>query len=213
MRHSWHAVLGIIVLAKLCGVPMGQRPIAEFVRRLSQPQRRALGCRRNPEDRRRRVVPADGSYQRALAAVDHHRFERLLIDWQHAQLGPVADNLIAIDGKCLRRSGGLAMASAVGQPSQRVRATVTLAKNLSEITAVRELLQKTEFTGQLLALDSLHTQHETLHQILHDHGADYLVPLKENQPTILATAKTLLQEDLSPSGGEAQDALPGQRAV
>jgi hypothetical protein len=29
-------------------------------------------------------------------------------------------------------------------------------------------------------------------------GADYLVPLKENQPTMLATAKTLPPETLSP---------------
>jgi hypothetical protein len=50
-------------------------------------------------------------------------------------------------------------------------------------------------------MDSLHTQHETLHQVLYDHGADYLVPLKENQPTLLATAKTLLPENFSPSGG------------
>lgn len=58
----------------------------------------------------------------------------------------------------------------------------------------RQLLAKTEFTDQLLALDSLHTQHETIHQIRYDHGADYLVPLKGNQPTIRATAQTLLPE-------------------
>ncbi len=39
-------------------------------------------------------------------------------------------------------------------------------------------------------------------------GADYLVPLKENQKTLLATAKTLLPETLSPSGGGAPPQLP-----
>ena len=143
--------------------------------------------------------------------MDHHRFDPLLIQWQHAHLGPVADDLIAIDGKHLRRSGGLAIASAVGQPSQRVQATVTLAKHDSEIVAVRQLLAQTEFPEQLLALDSLHTQHETLHQILYDHGADYLVPLKDNQPTILATAQTLLPESFSPSRSWVPPDLPGQR--
>ena len=197
--HPWQAVLAIIALAKLCGIAMGQRQIAEFARDLTQPQRRAVGCRRSEEDPRFYVVPAESSYQRALTALDHRSFEPWLLEWQHRQLGGATDGLIAIDGKHLRRSGGLAMASAIGQPSQRVHATVTLEKHDSEIMAVRELLSKTEFTEHLLALDSLHTQHETLQQILYEHGADYLVPLKANQPTMLATAKTLLPEDFSPT--------------
>ena len=211
--HPWRAVLGIIVLAKLCGVPMGQRQIAEFARSLTQPQRRALRCRRDPDAPRRYAVPSESTYQRALAAMDHHRFDPLMIEWQHQQLGPAQDDLIAIDGKRLRRSGGLAIASAIGQPSQRVHATVTLGRHDSEIVAVRQLLKKTEFTGQLLALDSLHTQHETIHQILYDHGVDYLVPLKDNQPTMLATAQPLLPESFSPSGGAGALGLSGQRPV
>lgn len=208
--HPWRAVLGIIVAAKLCGVPMGQRQIAEFARHLTKPQRRALGCRRDPDHPGRYLVPAESTFQRALAAVDHQRFEPLLLQWQNQQLPPDTDPLIAIDGKYLRRSGGLAIASAIGQPSQRVHATITLQKHDSEILAVRELLAKTEFPDALLALDAAHTQHQTLQQILYDHGADYLVPLKDNQPTLLATAKTLLPETFSPSAGSGQPPLSGQ---
>jgi len=211
--HPWRAVLGIIVAAKLCGVPMGQRQIAEFARNLTKPQRRALRCRRDPDHPGRYLVPAESTFQRALAAVDHHRFEPRLLQWQNQQLPPDTDPLIAIDGKYLRRSGGLAIASAIGQPSQRVHATRTLQKHDSEILAVRQLLAQTEFTDALLALDAAHTQHQTLQQILYDHGADYLVPLKDNQPTILATAKTLLPETLSPSAGAGQLPLSGQRPV
>lgn len=215
-KGRWHpcrAVLGLLVAAKLCGVPMGQRQIAEFARSLTQPQRRALGCRRDPDPPGRYAVPAESTFQRALAAVDHHRFEPLLLQWQHQQLSPDTDPLIAIDGKHLRRSGGLAIASAIGQPSQRVHATVTLHKHASEILAVRQLLTQTEFTDALLALDAAHTQHETLQPILYDQGADYLVPLKDNQPTLLATAQTLLPETLSPSGGAPQLPLSGQRSL
>ena len=155
------------------------------------------------------MAPSESTFQRALVEFDHTTLEPLLLQWQDQHLGPDADLLIAIDGKHVRRSGGLAIAGAVGQPSQRIHATVTLQKHDSEITAVRELLAKTEFTDRLLALDALHTQHETIQQILYDHGADYLVPLKENQKTILATAKTLLPETLSPSGGSVPPALPG----
>ena len=214
--HPWRAVLAILALAKLCGVLQGQRQIAEFARHLTKPQRRALRCRRSDAahpDPTGYAVPAESTFQRALATLDPACFTPLVLDWQHQQLDPGPDDLIAIDGKHVRRSGGLALASAIGQPSQRVHATVTLRQHESEIVAVRQLLAQTEFTGQLLALDSLHTQHETVHQILYDHGADYLLPLKGNQPTLLATAQTLLPEGLSPSGGVAAAGLPGQRAL
>ena len=197
--HPWRAVLAIVVLAKLCGTLMGQRHIAEFARSLTKPQRRALGCRRDPEDPRRYVVPSESTYQRALAVLDFVALEALMLRWQDRQLGKTdTDLLIAIDGKHVRRSGGLAIASAISQPSQRVIATKTMKKHESEITAVRQLLETIEVPDQLLALDSLHTQHETVHLILYDKGADYLVPIKRNQPTLLTNAHTLLPEDFSP---------------
>jgi hypothetical protein len=211
--HPWRAVVAIILAAKLCGVAMGQRQIAEFARRLSKPQRRALGCRRSDPahpDPKGYAVPAESTFQRALTLLDADRLNALLIEWQHQQLGPAPDALIAIDGKHLRRSGGLAIACAVGQPTQRLYAALTLKQHQSEILAVRRLLEQTEFTGQLLALDSLHTQHQTLQQILYDHGADYLVPIKDNQPTLLATAKTLLPETFSPGAGAQRPPLPGE---
>ena len=202
--HPWRAVLGILTLAKLAGASMGQRHIAEFAEMLTRPQRRALGCRRSDAehpDPTGYAVPAESTYQRALAALDFSAFEPLLLDWQQEVLGPEKDWLIALDGKALRRTGGRALVGAIGQPSQRVHAVEAMEAHDSEITAVRQLLARTEFPGRLIALDALHTQHETVHQILYDHGADYLVPLKDNQPTLLETARTLLPEALSPSGG------------
>ena len=137
------------------------------------------------------------------------RLEPLLLPWPDQPLGPDTDLLLALEGKHVRRSGGRASASAGGQPSQRVPATVPLQKHDRAIIAVRQWLEKTEFTGQLLALDWLPTQPQTLPPILYDHGADYLVPLKENPKTLLATAQTLLPEPLCPSGGSAPPPLPG----
>ena len=196
--HPWSAILGIVVLAKLCGVRMGQRQVATFARELSQPQRRSLNCRRDPGRPGKYVVPSESTYQRAIIAVNLDIFEPLLLRWQDEQIGPTNDALIAIDGKHQRRSGGHAIVGAVGQPSQRVYATEAMGSHDSEITKVQDLLAKTEFTGKIVSLDALHTQHETVHQILYDHGGDYILPLKDNQPTLHATAKTLLPEDFFP---------------
>ena len=55
--------------------------------------------------------------------------------------------------------------------------------------------------GQMVIFDALHTQHKTVAQILYDKGADYLLPIKGNQETLLKTAQQLLPESLPPSTG------------
>lgn len=208
--HPWRAVLGIIILAKLAGTHMGQRHVAEFALTLTRPQRRALRCLPDANEPTGYLVPAESTYQRALAGLDFDALQPLLIAWQKATLPPDTDRLIAIDGKAMRGTDGRALVGAVGQPSQRIHAVVPMQKHDSEIMVVRSLLRQTEFTGRLLTLDALHTQHETAHQILYDHGADYLVPLRDNQPGLVQTAQTLLPEGFSPcSGGGPAPALPG----
>ena len=196
--HPWRAVLGIIILAKLAGTHLGQRHIAEFALTLTRPQRRALRCAQDENEPTGYLVPSESTYQRALAGLDFSALEPLLIEWQKTVLPQDTDWLIAIDGKAMRGTDGRSLAGAVGQPSQRTHTVVPMQTPDSEIIAVRALLAKTEFTDQLLSFDGLHTQHETVQQILYDHGADYLVPIRGNQPGLLKTAQTLLPEGFSP---------------
>jgi len=57
-------------------------------------------------------------------------------------------------------------------------------------------------------LDGMHTQHQTVHQILYEKGADYSLILRDNQPTLLQTAQQLLPADLPPCTGK--DPLSGR---
>ncbi len=88
--HPWRAILGILVLAKLCGVLMGQRQVASFARDLTEPQRRALRgrCAEDHPDEYEYVVPAESTFQRALSTLDFAPFQPLLLRWQAQQLGP-----------------------------------------------------------------------------------------------------------------------------
>jgi hypothetical protein len=45
-------------------------------------------------------------------------------------------------------------------------------------------------------LDGPHTQHQTVHQILHPKGGDYTLMLRANQKTRRQTAQQLLPADL-----------------
>ena len=41
----------------------------------------------------------------------------------------------------------------------------------------------------MVQLDGMHTQHETVHQILYEKGGDYSLILRDNQPTLRQTAQ------------------------
>lgn len=138
--QPWRAVLGILVLAKLAGTHLGQRPIAELAQQLTRPQRRALRCLPEETDPTGYRVPSESTFQRALADLDFAAVEPLLLEWQNHALGPDTDTHIALDGKALRRTDGRSLVGAIGQPSQRVHAVVPMQKDDSEIIAVRQLL-------------------------------------------------------------------------
>jgi hypothetical protein len=86
-------------------------------------------------------------------------------------------------------------------------------KKENEIPAARRLLARANLVGCLVGLDAMHTQHETAAQIVQGSGADYLFTLRDNQPTLVKTAKTLVPGDFFPSGqGDAGAAhLPHRR--
>lgn len=119
-RHGWGGVLGVLSLAKLAGVAGCQRDIANFAKRLSQPQRRQLGCWRNPASGRYEV-PSQSTIFRALTKVDYLSFEKVVLGWQDDWLGPSdPDELVALDGKTLINGGHQMMVSAIGVKSARV---------------------------------------------------------------------------------------------
>lgn len=230
--QPWPAILGIICLAKLAGVPGSQDAIAAFAKRLTQAQRRQLGCRRDPKTGRRQV-PSRSTFFRALKAVDYLALEKTVLGWQDDLLGPAdSKELVVLDGKALHGTQGQMVLNAVTVPSGRalgvelVRqadpqltsqdAPVTHANKgaENEIPAARRLLSRLDLAGRLISLDAMHTQHQTAAQVVLDTGADYLLTLKDNQPTLLKTAQTLVKGDFFPSGsadpGTARGPDPGK---
>ena len=85
-------------------------------------------------------------------------------------------------------------------PAQSTPAPATTAKKENEIPAVRRLLARISIQGRLVSLDAMHTQHQTAAQIVINAGADYLLTLKDNQPTLTETAQTLIKSAFFPSG-------------
>jgi len=74
-----------------------------------------------------------------------------------------------------------------------------------QIPVARALFARLDLDGRKVSLDALHTQGETARALVLEHGADYLLTLKGNQPTVLANIERLVDEPgaLFPSGLDA----------
>jgi predicted transposase YbfD/YdcC len=62
----------------------------------------------------------------------------------------------------------------------------------NEIPVARELFKKLELDGRKVSLDALHTQDQTARDLVLQHGADYLLTVKDNQPTVRANIEKLV---------------------
>lgn len=196
-RHRLATVLAIVALACLAGVGQGYRSVSRFARRLTKGQRQQLKCWLHP-DTARVQVPSEAVFQRVLQAVNRLEVERIALQWQRDMLGsPDSTEAIVIDGK-EARAGGLMLVNAVAQPSQQLLGVEPVDSKTNEIPTARALIERLDLQGRIVQLDGLHTQQRTAHQILYEKGADYSLILRDNQPTLLKTAQTLLPEGVPP---------------
>ena len=199
-RHRLRTIFAIIACAKLSGKPGGHRALYNYARTLTKPQRRALHCWINPHTGEYEV-PSESSFYRALKSVMPRQIQAVLDRWLDQVVGPAdRQEQVAIDGKTLHHSG-VHLVSAITVPSLRCLGVEAVASKTNEITALRQLVDPIDLDGRLVEMDALHTQDETVQKLLYEKGADYIVTLKDNQPTLLATAQNLLPQDTPPSGG------------
>lgn len=181
--------LGLIALAMFSGVRRGPQDLADYAATLSQGQLRALGFRTQRATTRIRC-PGESTFKRVLPRVDAPALERALLLWQEQVLGPSQDKLVIVDGKTLRHAH-VELVSAVNGAG-RWLGTVGVPEKSNEIPAARAQLAKVELHGKTVLTDALHTQVQTVQQILFEGGGDYLLTVKANQKELAQTLATLL---------------------
>ncbi|MBV8096030.1 MAG: ISAs1 family transposase [Acetobacteraceae bacterium] len=195
------SMLTILLLATLCGAPRGQKDLAQFARGLSQAQRRALGIRPNAQGKY--PAPTQPTFCRLLQRVDAAKVEEVILALQEQVRGPAPqDHLIVLDGKEPKHGSGASILSAVTVPSQHYLGSAVVDQKTNEIPVARELFKRLELEERFVSLDALHTQEETARALVLDHGADYLLTVKGNQPTVRQQIETLVaapQGDFPPS--------------
>jgi predicted transposase YbfD/YdcC len=176
------SLLALYLLAVLCGGPRGSKDLAKFARKLSQPQRRALGIRPRHG---RYPAPSQPTFWRLLQEVSGAELQQILLAVQEQLRGPAPkDELIALDGKEPKHGGGQSVLTAICVPSQYYLGSAIVDTKTNEIPVAQRLFQDLDLKGQFVSLDALHTQTETGRDIVLAAGGDYLLTAKDNQPTV-----------------------------
>ncbi len=149
-------------------------------------------------------TPAHDHLGDILASLDAGAFQRCFVAWVSSLTGApaevVAHDVIAIDGKTSRRSGGkragpppLHMVSAFAARQRLVLGQVAVADKSNEIVAIPKLLDMMAIEGAVVTIDAMGCQRDIAQKIL-DKKADYVLALKGNQGTLRADVDLFVAE-------------------
>ena len=132
-------------------------------------------------------IPSPDTFRRVFARLDPHQFQEAFLDWVRSITRLIDGQVIAIDGKQLRRShdsasgkSAIHMVSAWAEENRLVLGQTKVDEKSNEITAIAELLRLLEISGCIVTTDALGCQTEITAAIIQKQ-ADYVLAVKGNQ--------------------------------
>jgi predicted transposase YbfD/YdcC len=148
-------------------------------------------------------VPGDRWLTILMNRIDPALFSDAFTSWVR-ETWPEHPKHVAIDGKTSRRSHNRAagtaplhLVSAFATTSRLVLGQEAVADKTNEITAIPLLLERLAATdglkGALVSIDAIATN-PTVATAIRDAGADYLLAVKANQPTLRAEIESLFND-------------------
>ena len=196
-RNRKHLLVDIVVIA-VCGMVCGcDGPTA--IHRWASRRRDWLGQFLTlPHG-----IPSRDCIRRLLMALKPEAFQKCFQDWiAHAVQTDDSgcDRLVAIDGKTCRGShdaahglGPLHIVSAWASEQGIALGQVATEEKSNEITAIPLLLEQIELTDAVVTIDAMGCQKEIARTIV-DGGGDFVISVKDNQPTLREAIETSLRE-------------------
>ncbi len=131
-------------------------------------------------------MPSHDTFNRLFSRLDPQAFEACFVAWtQHLQQITEGE-ILAIDGKSVRRSfdtatgqGALHLVSVWAAQARLVLAQQAVAQKSNEMTAVPLLLAMLDVQGCVVTADALNSQ-KNIAATVQERGGDYVLALKEN---------------------------------
>ena len=135
-------------------------------------------------------IPSHDTFSRVFSQVDPVAFSECLIKWVDSLQTDLAGQGVHLDGKVLRRSFDKAAGKSVlnvvtawAGDLHLCLGQVPVAEGTNERTAIPKLIELLELSGAIVTVDAMHTTKATAKQ-LRDNNADYVMTVKNNQPTL-----------------------------
>lgn len=217
VRHSLTSLLLAAVAAVLAGA-QSFAAIGEWAADAPPQVLAVLGVRYEPLAHRFKP-PDEATIRRVLESVDAAALETAVGSWLAARLqaarppgpGRRERRAVAVDGKTVR---GTRHASGDGQgvhllaaAEQRAAAVLAQAKvdgKTNEITRFAPLLEPLDLAGAVVTADAMHAQREHAEFLVTEKNAHYILPVKNNQPTLHAQLTSLPWRQV-PAGFDARE--------
>src|SRR5579862_8599282 len=110
-------------------------------------------------------IPSHDTFNRVFAAIDPEKFLECFMHWTQALRASVAEEIVALDGKALRRAidqgdGPKVVVSAWAVDNGLTLGQLKVEDKSNEITAVPKLLRALELAGCIVTLDAMGCQKE-----------------------------------------------------
>lgn len=183
-REVIYPLINMVTIA-ICAVVAGADDfvaIAEYGRKKRQWLGRFLDLSKG--------IPSHDRFNAILGALKPAEFENCLLSWITALHQITDGQIVAIDGKTLRRSfdaasskSAIHMVSAWASTNHVSLGQVVVDAKSNEITAIPQLLEILEISGCLVTIDAMGCQ-TAIAQAIVDAKADYVLAVKGNQPTL-----------------------------
>ena len=150
-------------------------------------------------------IPSRDCIRRLLLALKPEAFQKCFEEWiasgvEYDEAGE--RRLLAIDGKCCRRSydaskdwGPLHIVSAWASEHGIALGQVATEDKSNEITAIPQLLTRIDLTRTIVTIDAIGCQKEIAQQVVTG-GGDFVIAVKDNQPKLYQAIVDVFAEHL-----------------
>jgi predicted transposase YbfD/YdcC len=146
-------------------------------------------------------IPSHDTLSDVLGRIDPVAFRAAFTAWATAALPDLAGEQVCVDGKAVRgsRDGenpAVHLVSAFAGQARWVLAQQAIAEKSNEITAIPDLLALLDLQGAVVSADAMGCQ-KTIAQAIVSGGADYVLALKDNHPTLCEDVQLWLDTEVA----------------
>jgi len=145
-------------------------------------------------------IASHDTFGRVFAMINPKEFAQCFIHWTQSLRRSLPREIVAIDGKTLRRSHhrksgrqAIHMVSAWARDNGLVLGQLKTDEKSNEITIIPQLLRSLELAGCIVTLDAMGCQKNIAKEI-HEADADYVLALKGNHEVVHEEVKTFLED-------------------